>query len=137
MAKIFVEQQICIQKCNNIDEISWKKKMSRIVGGEVERGMKIDEHNFAVAYHVGMVWATWCYQAVGALGRGHLQTMGTFEPWAPLGERWLLDTLMGQFYLPNTSLTMILTGMQLSVMLIFHTYLMMLQVMQLWCTKHP
>ena len=46
------------------------KKMSREVGGEVERGMKIDEHNFAVAYHVGMVWA------VGALGRGR------FGPWA-------------------------------------------------------
>ena len=38
------------------------KKMSRKVGGEVERGMKIDEHNLAVAYHVGMVWA------MGALG---------------------------------------------------------------------
>ena len=50
--------------------------MSREVGGEVERGMKIDEHNFAVAHDVGMVsamgafgpWALW---AVGALGLGH------------------------------------------------------------------
>ena len=45
------------------------KKMSRKVGGEVERGMKIDEHNFAVTYHVGMVWA------MSALGRGR------FGPW--------------------------------------------------------
>ena len=39
--------------------------MSREVGGEAERGMKIDEHNFAVAHDVGMVSA-----------------MGAFGPWA-------------------------------------------------------
>ena len=55
--------------------------MSREVGGEVERGMKIDEHDFAVAYHVGMVWA------VGSLGRGR------FGPWD--------QDLFGKFQLAN------------------------------------